>query len=177
MSAPFLRRTKSFFCIDKLKGMKDIQIILCNLTTLGQLKQNDKLQTEGEVFTIYVPTVMRGMMRFIYGETREVNLRRINDCIQGAKDFVTHKMAEFSNESAMECITFQMKIQRHDQHKMCVRIIEALQQSLQGFENLEETYKDDASLVSRMRNMKSDICDFCEYTLRCITTTKTIDEM
>ena len=146
--------------------MKDIHTTLCNLTTLGQIKQNDKLQTEGEVFTIYVPTVMRGMIRFLYGETREVNLRRIYECIQSGKDFVTNRMSEFSAENNVTTSTFQMKVQRHDQYKLCIRIIDAFKDSLQGFENLEETYKDDASLVSRIRNMKSEISDFCQYTAK-----------
>ena len=67
--------------------------ILRNLGVISQLKANDKLITEEEFFAIYTPTTFRAAFRFIYRETRSINLVRISECINSAKIFVTNALS------------------------------------------------------------------------------------
>ena len=50
---------------------------LSNLHVLSALSQNDKLNTNEDVFDIYAPTSLRGMWRTWYGERRGQNVQLV----------------------------------------------------------------------------------------------------
>lgn len=150
----------------------DTDKVLRNLGVIAALKQNDKLLTEGEFFAVYVPTVMRGVLRFAWGETRELNIKRIGETIDRAKTFVTSTMAEHSHMSPGDAQvlaedsagSMQMRLYRRTQVQQCTRVIQSLSEINSGLDNLVETYRDDAGLVVRLRNIKQEVNDFVETT-------------
>lgn len=142
----------------------EIDKVLRNLGVIAALKQNDKLQTEGEFFAVYVPTVMRGLVRMLYGEAREMNMQRVTECIHKAKNYVSTTLAEHGNDSDQEHISVQMKLLRHNQIQHCTRVLHALSEINTGLDNLVETYRDDAAMVCRIRNLKDEVNDFVEST-------------
>lgn len=146
------------------KMASDIDRVLRNLGVLSAVKQNDKLLTEGEYFAIYVPTVMRGLVRMAYGESRETNVKRISDCIAKARDYVTGTLTEHSTDQDVQQGSVQIKLYRHSQVQQCSRVINALSEINTGLDNLVETYREDAGLVVRIRQIKAEVNDFVEST-------------
>ena len=141
----------------------DIDRVLRNLGVVASLKQNDKLQTEGEFFAIYVPTAMRGFVRLLTRETREINITRTTECIRAAKTFVTSTMAEHSDGMEV-CTTLTMKINWTSQVQICSRVLKTLGDVNGGLENLCQTYRDDAALVCRIGNLQDEVKDFVANT-------------
>ena len=145
--------------------MADVEKMLRNLGVLAALKQNDKLLTEGEFFAIYVPTAMRSAYRMYYRESREQNMTRVAECIRNAKVFVTTTISEHGtvlDMTANSNQTVAMRMHRHSQIQMCSRVLAALSECILGLENLQQTYVDDAALLVKIRQMKTDILDFLD---------------
>lgn len=146
----------------------DADKIQRNLGVIAALKQNDKLLTEGDFFTIYVPTAMRSLMRTVWRESRELNLMRVAECIRNAKSFVTNAISEHGIVSrdilAQTTDTVQMKFHRHSQVQLCSRILTSLSECTTGLDNLTHTYADDASFLVKIRQIKTEVTDFIEST-------------
>ena len=143
----------------------DIDKTLRNLGVIAALSQNDKLLTEGEFFSIYIPTAMRSLVRMLYRESREQNMKRVGECIRCAKTFATTTLSEFGNEQSNDTNeTLATKIHRHNQVQVCTRVLTALSETVGGLDNLIQTYRDDAALVVKIRNLKSEVLDFIENT-------------
>ena len=82
------------------KMQTELDKVLRNLGVIASLKQNDKLSTEGDFFTIFVPTAMRSLLRMLYRESREQNLERCAECIRSARIFVTNTISEHGTDAA-----------------------------------------------------------------------------
>ena len=141
----------------------DVEKLLRNLGVLAQVKQHDKLLTEGEHFAVYVPTNWRAVYRFAYGENREQNMARVAECIRLAKAAVTRILSEHSAPTS-DISTMTYKILHQEQLGICTRIMNALTETLAGLDNLMATYRDDTALVVRINNIKGDVTDFLEHT-------------
>lgn len=141
----------------------DVEKTLRNLGVLAQMKQHDKLLTEGEHFAIYVPTAMRSLYRFLYNETREQNMSRVAECIRQAKAAVTHILSEHSQNDT-DSRTMSLQLLRREESAVCYRIITALTECLCGLDNMVITYRDDTALVVRIQQIKGDVTDFLENT-------------
>ena len=111
--------------------------ILLNLGLISQLKANDKLISEEEFSAIYTPTTFRAAFRFIYRETRGINLVRISECINSAKIFVTNALYA---EEILNNNSISSKFQNEERKNNAIRTIQMLKKSIKGLENLEETY-------------------------------------
>lgn len=143
--------------------MADVEKLLRNLGVLAALKQNDKLLTEGEFFAIYMPTAMRSLYRMYYRESREQNMGRVADCIRNAKVFVTSTMSEQGTSVESDTNeTVAMRMHRLSLIRLCSRVLAALSESIIGLDNLQQTYFDDAALLVKIKQMKTDILDFLE---------------
>lgn len=148
--------------------MSDLDKIQRNLGVIAVLKQNDKLLTEGEYFTVHVPTAFRSVWRMWHRESREQNLIRVAECIRMAKTFVTNTISEHgvnANDNILRSSdTMQMKFLRHNQIQLCSRILTALSEATHGLDNLTQTYTDDASLLVKIRQLKTEVIDFIDST-------------
>ena len=145
----------------------DMDKTLRNLGVIAALKQNDKLMTEGEFFTVYVPTAVRSLWRTYYRESRETNMARVAECVRRAKSFVTNTISEHGStetDFSQQNDTVQMKFHRHSQVQLCTRVLTALSEATVGLDNLQQTYADDAALLVRLRQIKSEVTDFLEST-------------
>ena len=145
----------------------DIDKILRNLGVLAELKQNDKLLTEGEFFTIYVPTAMRSLWRLFYRESRETNMLRVSECIRNGKMFVATAIGDHGmkgEDTEADRGSVPMRFHRLQQVQICGRVLTALANSVHGLDNLMETYHEDAALVVRIRQLKTEVTDFIEST-------------
>tara|TARA_B110000046_G_scaffold129253_1_gene135691 strand:+ start:742 stop:1221 length:480 start_codon:yes stop_codon:yes gene_type:complete len=156
--------------------LPDVENTLRNLGVVAQMKQHDKLLTEGEHFAIYVPTAMRSLYRFFYSETREQNMRRVAECVRQAKYAVTRTLSDHS-QSESECRTMSLQLLRCEESAVCFRVITALSECLDGLDNMTLTYRDDAALVVRIQQIKGDITDFLENTQVVAQTSSVIQRL
>ena len=138
----------------------DVDRVMRNLGVLAAVRPNDKLVTEGDFFTLYTPTTMRAAWRAFYGESRELNLKRITECVRGACAFVSCAAKEAEGRVGCEppCTT----VQQRTRLQTCARVLNALAQSLVGMENLGETYAADAATLVRITNLREEVVDFLE---------------
>ncbi len=151
----------------------DVDKTLRNLGVMAAVKQNDKLITEAEFFTIYTPTTFRAMWRmFYYKENREQNIMRVTECMRNARVFITSVLSEYgnSNEEQRTNDTIAIRLHRATQVQTCARMAQALSESLSGLDNLCETYVDDAAIMVKIRQLKQENIDFIESTRKVGTT-------
>lgn len=138
----------------------DVDTTLRNLGVLAALRQNDKLLTEGEFFTVYTPTTLRALYRTIYRESREQNMLRVTSCLRNARTFVTSVVSEYAPTENIVTDSISVRLHRHAQIQLCARVLTSLSDSLQGLDNLCETYNDDAAMLVKIRQLKDEVVDF-----------------
>lgn len=126
--------------------------ILKNLAILGEIKQNDKLMTIDDTFAIYPPTSVRGAYRWWVGERRDANLQRINDVLTTAFAYVSAANDDELQQNTSAAAA-HAKVRRQ-------RVLEALEASCKGLENLVQTYVDDTSCKVRIRLLIQRVRDF-----------------
>lgn len=142
---------------------------LRNLGVLAALRQNDKLLTEGEFFTIYTPTTLRALYRAVYRESREQNMLRVTSCLRNARTFVASVVSEYAPSEDIGTEGISVRLHRQTQIQLCTRVLNALTESLQGLDNLCETYNDDAAMLVKIRQLKHEVVDFLESSRQIAT--------
>ena len=140
----------------------DMDMTLRNLGVLAALRQNDKLLTEGEFFTIYTPTTFRAIYRTVFRESREQNMLRVTSCLRNARTFVTSVVSEYAPREDTGAESVSVRLHRQTQIQLCTRVLNSLSESLQGLDNLCETYSDDAAMLVKIRQLKDEVVDFLE---------------
>ena len=138
----------------------DVDTTLRNLGVLAAIRQNDKLSTESDHFTVCTPTTMRALVRFCYRESREQNMTRVTNCIRNARAFVTSVLAEQQSHDLDTNVSLRMHQQL--QIQLCARVMNALSAAMQGMDNLCETYHDDAAMLVKIKQLKDEVIDFLE---------------
>ena len=162
-SIPFFvayeQRRFIFSFAPKKKTMQhsDIDRAMRNLCVISAVNQNDKLMTEGEYFSIYVPTTLRSWMRFLSNENRESNITKVCETVRIAKSFITSILSEDYACEHDSSDSFATKMHKIEQVHIVVRVFEILSQVTHGLKNLSSTYKDDPALNARINNLISNI--------------------
>lgn len=126
---------------------------LRNLTILGSISHNDKINTNDETFSIYVPTALRGLVRTWYAEKRCSNCQKIQDTVRAGIAFVQTTSQELLVET---CETYS----KANKQKQCVRIFHSLEKSKLGLNNLQQTYRDDTTMHTQLQIIMDEIDDF-----------------
>tara|TARA_B100000945_G_C20414020_1_gene614182 strand:- start:710 stop:1261 length:552 start_codon:yes stop_codon:yes gene_type:complete len=134
--------------------------ILRNLGVISALTQNDKINTKDELFSVYVPTTFRGLHRSYYGEGRELNIMKIQNCIRDAKNFISNTLSEIKNGNGREEVSFMHRMNLASQNQLCTRMMDSLKNCQDGLSALQVTYKDDASICTQLVIMINEISDF-----------------
>jgi len=147
---------------------------LRNLSVIGSLAQNDKLNTKDDIFVIYVPTTLRGIARFYYGENRQQNLQRIQQCIRDSKHFISTCMNDINNNNG-DTHSFIKMMDLSEQKTFCARMLDALKSSKKGLECLQLTYKDDATATSSLSMLVNEIDDFLHATRQLAETSPPLE--
>ena len=146
---------------------------LRNLCVLASLSQNDKLNTKDDYFVIYVPTHVRGVIRFVYGENREYNIQRIRQCIRDAKQYISSCMNDLNNSSDEDC-SLVKKMDLSTLKTSCFRMTKALNNAKDGLQALQMTYKDDATCLSSIVLMINEIDDYMHATRQVFDSSPTL---
>ena len=145
-----------FYSNDKLTMHIEIELMLRNLNVVGSLQPNDKLNTESPLFSVYVPTPTRGLMRLWCQEDRESNASAIQSVVRQTTSYVLN--AQQSRHTQGGCIVTAFKDATEMQ--LCSRMLETLQMSVYGLEHMCQTYREDASILAKLQMIKHEILDF-----------------
>lgn len=141
----------------------DDERCLLNLHVLGALSHNDKLMTQEDVFSIYVPSATRGAWRMWYGESRRQNVDRVRQVVHQATEFVTRTMGDtwllLENQ---EDRNVQQRAKLSVLHY--TRMIDALSKARGGLQNFTQTYREDAALASQIKLIMREIDDYLSVT-------------
>ena len=136
-----------------LKNMQtETEKALKNLSILASLSQNDKLNTNEDIYTIYIPTSVRGMVRFWYSEKRSSNIVKIHETVRTATKFVRQIITECENEN--------FNYQKELKLQQCKRMVQSIIKSTKGLENLKQTYRDDHAITVNIQLIIDEIEDF-----------------
>ena len=152
---------------------------LRNLTLLSLVKQNDKLETMGDGFSIYPPTSLRGLVRRWQGEHREANIQRVQECVTSACTYIGQARDELllagaaaglatatgpssgpSAEPSAGAPGSLAQAKRHHLRLRCDRLQRSLADCRAGIRNLIDTYSDDTAAAVRLRLLIQQIDDF-----------------
>lgn len=145
--------------------MGDIHKVLRNLGVVGQMKQNDKLLTQGDYFSLYTPTYMRGVYRMWLGEGRELNVNRVHEEVNSAKAYITNVLAD-QRYAVTDDANIKSRLGRHTQAQLCTRAMRILHETQAGLQNMRETYREDTALLCRIEHVANDVSDFLDGTRR-----------
>lgn len=126
---------------------------LRNLSILGSISQNDKLNTNEETFSIYVPTVLRGVIRSWYAEKRSSNYQKIQDTVRTAINFIQTTSQNISTD-------INETYSRATKEKQCIRFFNSMEKSKFGISNLQQTYRDDTTMNTQLQLIMDEIDDF-----------------
>lgn len=137
----------------------EVENMVRNMNVVASLMPNDKLNTETPLFSVYIPTSVRGLWRLWNREHRESNIAQIQSCVRQATAFI---QATMQNEVLSNSYAGKMKLATELQH--CHRTMESLNNAKIGLENLCQTYRDDASIVAKINMIKHEIEDFLNAT-------------
>lgn len=120
--------------------------------------------TIDDTFAIYPPTSVRGAYRWWVGERRDSNLQRINDVLTAALAYVSAANDESRGGMVVASgAAAHAKVRRQ-------RVLEALEASCKGLENLVHTYVDDISCKVRIRLLIQRVRDFVNIARSAETT-------
>lgn len=138
--------------------MSDSERTLKNLHVLGALSHNDKLLTNDDLFDIYSPTSLRGLLRMWYGERRSQNIQRVRHTVRAGIDCARVLLEDANTirltSSEKQRIKFDTIVAQHE--RMC----DGLAKARTGLSNLLLTYREDAALTSQIQLLMSEIEDF-----------------
>ena len=135
---------------------------LRNLTVIANIKQNDKVITMTDTFSISPPTYMRGLSRKWAGEYRDANFQRIQETITSASAYVMQSCHDESSGGD--------DLKREHMKRKSFRIVEAMKNANSGLHNLLVTYADDIATCVRIQLLQQTIRDFIDFlpeSVRC----------
>lgn len=140
----------------------EVERTLRNLVVVSMLKQHDKLITNTDTYAIYPPTVLRGVCRKWYGETRELNVQRVTETVHTAIETV-HRMVRRNAEAVVAGASSsspEEEWQLQQERLQCNRLVDALSEARRGLTNMIDTYADDTSFQVRLRVLSDRVNDF-----------------
>lgn len=142
----------------------DAERTLNNLHVLAALSHNDKLMTNGDAFDIYAPTTFRSMLRSWYGEGRVQNMQRVQHTIRAAIGFANKSYEDATALMIQNGIDSRvpsyLKVRFDTLSLQHVRMCEGLSRARLGLGNLLQTYREDATLSSKVSLLMEEIDDF-----------------
>ena len=130
---------------------------LNNLHVIGALSHNDKLCTAEDVFDIYAPTSMRGLLRMWYGERRGQNVQRVRQTVRAGIGFAQRSLEEVQ---ALGDTGETMRLRVDTMALQHLRMMEGLRRASGGMQNLLQTYREDAALYSQISLLIAEMEDF-----------------
>jgi uncharacterized protein YsxB (DUF464 family) len=121
-----------------------------NLKILSKLKVGDKLLYQNDLFYIDSWTYTQPLYRWYYNETRHTTLKHLNDFIQSVFNFIeiiySNEMGTIENNYYIQ--VSKPQIFNEENSTLLINIINELQNTINGLNNIKQTYKQDIHFVS-----------------------------
>lgn len=132
---------------------KLIDETILNLKILSNIKKNDKLITNTNILEIDNPNILQGLNRWYYNENRELTVKKLNQICEN-----TFKITDYilSNEKDKN-ITNQKNVLQYNNNELFQLLIIEMTNSLNGLNNLKDTYVKDISISSQIDILKKKI--------------------
>ena len=143
--------------------MTDFKKVLLNLSVIGRMTENDKLNTSSPQFAIHQPTTLRSVYRYWYGESRDLCIQNVSACIHSAKKHIEFLM---DDEPITICddTSFSAVMQVVGRNNNLNHMMVALEESLNGLEKMEISYRGDAGTVAKLNILQWDAKNFLHAT-------------
>ena len=138
----------------------DAERTLNNLHVLASVSHNDKLMTNEDLFDIYEPTSMRGLMRMWYGERRGQNVQRVRHTVRSGMTYAQQYLDESAHLGSTTGPMPTARLRGDTVALQHVRMVDALRASLSGLTNMLQTYREDAALTSQISGLVQEVTDF-----------------
>jgi hypothetical protein len=121
-----------------------------NLKILSKLQVGDKLLYQDGLFYIDTWTYMQPLYRWYYNETRNTTLKNLTDFIQSVFNLIeiiySNEMGSLENNYYIQ--VSKPTIFNEENSTLLINITNELQNTIQGLNNIKQTYKQDIHFVS-----------------------------
>jgi len=144
--------------------MTDFKKVLLNLSVIGRMTENDKLNTSSPQFVIHQPTTLRSVYRYWYGESRDLCIQNVSACIHSAKKHIEFLMDDEPRVTICDDTPFSAVMQVVVRNNNLNHMMIALEESLNGLEKMEISYRGDAGTVAKLNLLQLDAKNFLHAT-------------
>lgn len=140
----------------------DFDMLMDNLSVIGSLSVNDKINTLNDQFCISPPSTYRNLYRLMLGESRAHNMRRIKACVDGTK---LHILWLYNARARRPMRERQLDVMSalavSDEDSALLRVNTRIRECLNGLENLRQTYRDDMTVFVHLTNLMESVTHLC----------------
>lgn len=130
---------------------KKLESYLLNLKILSNIKEFDKLSTDGDNIIIDPPYIFQGLIRAWNGDSRTITITNINSLINyifEISDILLEK--ELVNTSNNSKFLINKPKFMDNNSMLFQKIVIGLNESINGLQNLKITYIGDVSITSKL---------------------------
>lgn len=130
---------------------KKLESYLLNLKILSNIKEFDKLSTDGDNIIIDPPYIFQGLIRAWNGDSRTITITNINSLISyifEISDILLEK--ELVNTSNNSKFLINKPKFMDNNSMLFQKIVIGLNESINGLQNLKITYIGDVSITSKL---------------------------
>jgi hypothetical protein len=123
---------------------------LTNLKILSKIQVGDKLTYQDGLFYIDKWNYLQPLYRWYYNESRNVSLKFLNEFMQSVFNLIE---IVYSNELGTSQNNYYIQVYKpssfsEENSTLLINIINELQNSIGGLNNIKQTYKHDINFVS-----------------------------
>lgn len=137
---------------DENKNMDDlIDETVLNLKIISNIKENDKLITSKNIIEIDNPYILQGINRWYNNENRIITIKKLNEICEN-----TFKITEYliTNEKEKKD---KDNILKYNNNEIFQSLIIEMTNSINGIENLKNTYSKDIPISSQLDILKKKL--------------------
>ena len=140
--------------------MTPLDELVLNLTTIGKLREGDKLSVYYGRFYISQNGWLRGVKRYVMGQNRNDTLQYVQTTVSYSLSYaksITNNIKKPVNEN--ECIYELLDI---DKREELVKLYNAFIVTMKGLNELSNSYNDDRTCLSQIDVISNNINNFLE---------------
>ena len=125
--------------IDKL-----LEETLLNLKIISNIKENDKLNSLGNIVKINQPYMLQGIERWYNKESRDNTINKLDLIVNNSFKLTEIILSREKEDNEDE------KCLKENNNQIFQNLLYEMTNSLLGIENLKKTYKDDITISSKL---------------------------
>tara|TARA_B110000977_G_C10954169_1_gene445860 strand:+ start:542 stop:1054 length:513 start_codon:yes stop_codon:yes gene_type:complete len=136
---------------DEINMDKLIDETILNLKIISNIKENDKLITSKNIIEIDNPYILQGINRWYNNENRIITIKKLNEICEN-----TFKITEYliTNEKEKKD---KDNILKYNNNEIFQSLIIEMTNSINGIENLKNTYSKDILISSQLDILKKNM--------------------